>query len=107
MKNLLMSLIFGLIAAVVDIAPMIARKMDKWFIISAFVTWLVLGIFIPRINLVSNYFLNGSLVAVLFVLPMSFLICKLDPNGLIPIAITTIVLGAVVGFFSRKMRGNI
>jgi len=101
MKAFFLSLAIGLIAAIIDIAPMIARKMDKIFIVSAFCTWIILGIFIPRINFVSISFLNGIIVAVLFVLPMAFLIYKLDPTGLPPVIVTTIILGCAVGFFSR------
>ena len=101
MKSYLISLLIGLMADVVDTVPMILRKMDKYFIISAFFVWVVLGIFIPRIHFVSISFLNGIIVAVLFVLPMEFLIYKLDPKGLPIVIVTTIVLGGVVGFFSK------
>jgi hypothetical protein len=105
MKSYLISLLIGLMAAVVDTVPMILRKMDKFFIISAFFVWVVLGIFIPRIHFVSISFLNGIIVAVLFVLPMAFLIYKLDPKGLPIVIVTTIVLGGVVGFFSKMFTG--
>jgi hypothetical protein len=101
MKNYLISLLIGLIAAIVDIAPMIIRKMDTLFIISAFFVWIVLGLFIPKINFVSLSFLNGIIVSILFVLPLTFLIYKLDPNGLPMVIVTTIILGCAVGFFSK------
>jgi hypothetical protein len=101
MKNLLISILIGLIAAGIDIAPMIIRKMDKYFILSAFLVWIVLGIFIPKIHFVAYSFLNGAIVAILFVLPMSFLIYKLDPKGLPVVIIATLILGACVGFFSN------
>jgi hypothetical protein len=101
MKNFLISLLIGLVAAVIDTAPMVIRKMDKYFIVSAFFVWIILGIFIPKINFVPYSFLNGIIVAILFVLPMSFLIFKLDPKGLPIIIVTTIVLGCGVGFFSK------
>jgi hypothetical protein len=101
MKTFLISLAIGLIAAVIDTVPMIIRKMDKFFIISAFCTWIILGLFIPKINFVSISFINGVIVAILFVLPMSFLIYKLDQKGLPAVIITTIVLGCAVGFFSK------
>jgi hypothetical protein len=103
MKNYLISLVIGLIAAVIDTVPMIIRKMDKFFIVSAFLVWIVLGLFIPKLNFVPVAFLNGIIVSVLFVLPMAFLIYRLDPTGL-PIVIgTTIVLGGVVGFVSNLL----
>jgi hypothetical protein len=101
MKNYLISLLIGLVAAIIDTAPMIIRKMDKFFIISAFLVWIVLGLFIPRINFVSISFLNGIIVSVLFVLPMAFLIYRLDPSGLPIIIISTIILGCGIGFFSK------
>ncbi|WP_148257217.1 hypothetical protein [Treponema primitia] len=101
MKSYLISLLIGLIAAIVDITPMIIRKMDKLFIVSAFFVWVVLGLFIPKINLVSVSFLNGIIVSILFVLPTAFLIYKLDPNGLLIVIVTTILLGCAIGFFSN------
>ena len=101
MKNYLISLLIGLIAAVIDTAPMILRKMDRLFIVSAFFVWIVLGLFIPKISFVSISFLNGIIVAILFVLPMVILIYKLDPKGLPIIIVTTIILGCGVGFFSN------
>ncbi|WP_010253308.1 hypothetical protein [Treponema primitia] len=101
MKNYLISLVIGLIAAIIDTTPMIIRKMDTVFIISAFFVWIVLGLFIPKINFVSISFLNGIIVSILFVLPITFLIYKLDPSGLPIIIVTTILLGCAVGFFSK------
>ena len=103
MKNYLISLLIGLIAALIDIAPMVIKKLDKFFILSAFFVWIILGLFIPKINFVSISFLNGIIVALLFVLPMAFLIYKLDPKGLPVIIITTIILGCLVGIFSRML----
>jgi hypothetical protein len=54
---------------------------------------------------VSISFLNGIIAAVLFVLPMAFLIYKLDPKGLPIVIVTTIVLGCGVGFFSKLFMG--
>jgi hypothetical protein len=105
MKNYLISLLIGLAAAIIDTAPMIIRKMDKLFIVSAFFVWIVLGVFIPKINFVSIPFLNGIIVSVLFVLPMAFLIYKLDPKGLPVVIVTTIILGCAVGFLSKKFIG--
>jgi hypothetical protein len=101
MKNCLISLLIGLIAAVIDTVPMILRKMDKFFVLSAFFTWIILGIFIPKINFVSISFLSGIIAAVLFVLPMTFLIYKLDQKGLPIVVVTTIILGGGVGFSSK------
>jgi hypothetical protein len=101
MKSYLISLLIGLVAAVIDTVPMIIRKMDKYFIVSAFLVWVVLGLFIPKLNFVPIAFLNGIIAAILFVLPMAFLIYKLDPAGLPMVIGITVVLGCAVGFFSN------
>jgi hypothetical protein len=101
MKNYIISLLIGVVAAIIDTAPMIIRKMDKFFIISAFLVWIILGLFIPKINFVPISFLNGIIVSILFVLPMAFLIYRLDPKGLPVIIIITIILGCGIGFFSK------
>jgi hypothetical protein len=106
MKAFLISVLIGLVAALIDTIPMMVRKMDKTFIVSAFFVWIILGIFIPKIHFVSIPALNGLIVAVLFVLPMSFLIYRLDPKGLPAVIITTIILGCAVGFFSNMLIGK-
>jgi hypothetical protein len=105
MKSYLISLLIGLIAAVIDTAPMIIKKMDKFAIVSAFFTWIILGVFIPRINFVSIPFLNGMIVSVLFVLPILVLMCKFEPKSVPIVVATTIVLGSGVGFFSKIFLG--
>ena len=105
MNSFLISLLIGLIAAVIDTAPMVIRKMDKYAVLSAFFTWIILGIFIPRINLVPIHFLNGIIVAILFVLPILVLIFKSVPKSVPIVVATTIVLGSGVGFFSKMFLG--
>ncbi|MDR2431759.1 MAG: hypothetical protein LBD99_05860 [Candidatus Margulisbacteria bacterium] len=105
MHKLLIALFIGLAAAVIDIAPMFWQKMDRFFVASAFFVWLVLGLFISRINFAANAFLNGSTTALLFILPMSFLIYKLDPKGLPIVIVTTIAPGGCVGYFSKLLLG--
>ena len=105
MKSFMISMLIGLVAAVIDTAPMVIRKMDKYAIFSAFFTWIVLGIFIPRINFVSISFLNGIIVAILFVLPILVLMLKFEPKSVPIVVATTIVLGSGVGFFSKIFLG--
>jgi hypothetical protein len=101
MNVFLISLLIGLAAAIIDIVPMIIKKLDKYAIVSAFSAWVILGIFIPRINLVSIPLLNGIIVALLFNLPTMCLIFKVEKKGVIPILIITCILGSGIGFFSN------
>jgi hypothetical protein len=105
MNSLLISLIIGLIAAILDIIPMVIKKLKMIAIISAFSAWTILGIFIPRIELLSISWLNGIVVALLFNFPTMCLIYENEKRGVIPVIITTIVLGCGVGFFSKVFLG--
>ena len=44
MKNILIALIIGLSAAIIDVVPMIIQRIDKSACISAFLQWIVLGL---------------------------------------------------------------
>jgi hypothetical protein len=105
MNSLLISLVIGVIAGVIDIVPMIIQKLDKYAIISAFSAWVILGVFIPRIDLVPIPFLNGIIVALLFILPTLCLVFKEEKKGVIPIIIMTIILGAFIGVVSQIFLG--
>jgi hypothetical protein len=95
-----MSLGIGLVAAAIDAGPMLARKMDPSFIASAAVTWVSLGIVIPAARLVPASWLNGALVALLYVAPIACLVTKLDPRAIPVMLAMAAVLGAGVGFAS-------
>jgi hypothetical protein len=105
MNGLIISLIIGLIAAIIDIIPMVIKKLGKIAIISAFSAWTILGVFIPRIELLPISWLNGIIVALLFNFPTMCLIYRTEKRGVVPVIITTIVLGCGVGFFSNVFLG--
>ena len=100
MRNFLISLGIGLVAAAIDAGPMLARKLDPAFIASAAVTWVALGILIPAARLVPASWLNGALVALLFVAPIACLVTKLDPRAIPVMLAMAAALGAGVGFAS-------
>jgi hypothetical protein len=101
MNSILISLLIGLAAALIDITPMIIKKLDRFSIVSAFSAWVILGVFIPRIHFVSISWLNEMIVSLLFNFPTMCLIFKTERKAIIPVVITTIVLGCAVGFFSN------
>lgn len=101
MTNFLFSLGLGIAAAAIDVAPMIAKKMDKMYILSAFFMWVALGIIIPTTKLIPINWLNGVFIALLCVLPVLFLVIKLDKQAIPIMIITTIILGAAIGVVSK------
>ncbi|MCP4129609.1 MAG: hypothetical protein GY754_01210 [bacterium] len=101
MKNIFLPILLGLIAAVIDCAPMIAKKLDKLFIISAFLFWVVLGFFMPRIDIGLPFWLKGPVVSILFLMPTISLIYKVDKPAVPIVVITTVILGTLLGVASH------
>jgi hypothetical protein len=97
MQNFLVCSGLGIAAAVIDVAPMALRKLDPLFILSAFFFWLFLGFLIPNVTLVPLRWLNGVVVAWMMLVPLAFLVFKLDRSALPVMAVSTTVLGAAIG----------
>ena len=100
MNTILISLIIGCTAALIDTVPMIIKKLDPMFTVSAAILWILTGILIPRLSFTAMPWLNGILTAGILLLPSLFLIIKLDPKALPQILLSTLVLGALTGYFS-------
>lgn len=100
MKNILLALFIGSIAGIIDIVPMIFKKLDKYFIFSAFLFYLVLGVLNYKVNFVQYPWLNGLITGLLLFIPQLFLIAKVDKPALPIILLNTIILSSCVGLIS-------
>ncbi len=103
MNNLIISILIGLVAALADIVPMLIKKLDKLFILSAFTMWLIIGIVNTFFRIVDNSILNGLIITSLFFIPLSFLIFRQDNSAFFQICITTVILGILIGFSSGTL----
>ncbi len=102
MSKLLVSLLIGVVAGIIDVTPMVIQKMDKYANWSAFVHWVVLGIFISYIQMPMAPWLKGLLVAELAALPIVIIVSKEDKKAWIPILIMSAILGALAGIAAAK-----
>ncbi len=102
MNNFLIALFIGVVAGTIDIAPMIFQKMDKFSCISAFCHWVVLGLLIPYVNWDIQPWLKGLIVAVLTAIPIMLIVLPQDPKALIPILISSVILGAGIGIAGAR-----
>ena len=102
MPRLLISVLIGVIAGVVDVLPMLAQKLSKHACLSAFVHWIVLGVLISYVQLPMPAWANGVVIAVLACLPVAILVSEKDPKSLVPILFMSVVLGAAVGFATAR-----
>lgn len=98
MSPFLIALFLGLAAAVIDTVPMILRKLDTMFILSAAVFWIVFGFLLPRFNLFAMPWMNGLVLAAALILPLLPMIYRLDRPALPMIIGTSVILSAAAGF---------
>jgi len=102
-KKITTGLLIGAIAGGIDLVPMLLQKLTWDANLSAFFLWVVTGFMVATSNLKINAALKGAVMALLCLLPGSFIIGWKEPLSLIPILIMTIVLGSLVGFIFHKL----
>ena len=102
MSKILLGLVLGSIAGVIDVIPMFMQKLSWSANISAFCLWVVAGFMIATSSLEMNSILKGLLIAFLILLPNLVLIASKDTGSIIPIIIMTAILGSLLGYFIGK-----
>jgi drug/metabolite transporter (DMT)-like permease len=106
MRTILIGITLGIIAGIIDVIPMIIKKLTWDANISAFSMWVVVGFLIATVNITLNPIIKGILIAFLVLIPTAILIGWKEPKSLIPIFIMTLILGGLLGFFINKLTGN-
>ncbi len=105
MNKTLAGILFGGIAGIIDVVPMILQKLTWDANLGAFSLWVVSGFFIATTSLQINSYLKGVLISILVLIPSAFIIGWHQPATLTPIFLMTIILGALLGFAIDKI-GN-
>lgn len=102
MNNIILGLVLGCIAGIIDVIPMILQKLSWDANLSAFTLWIVAGFMIATSSLKLNPIIKGILISFLILLPSLFIIAWKDVKSLIPIITMTMILGSLLGFFINK-----
>ena len=103
MNPIATGILLGIGAGIIDVIPMIIKKLTWDANISAFTMWIVVGFFIAAIDLNIQPIIEGILIALLTLLPSAILIGWKEPKSLMPILTMTIVLGGVLGWIIPKI----
>jgi len=101
-RNILIGLIFGIIAGILDVIPMIVQNLPINADLSAFFMWVIVGILISVSEFKINKFIKGMIISLMVLLPNLFIIGWDKPASLIPIIIMTIILGCFLGYAIDK-----
>ena len=102
-RRILTGLILGCVAGIIDVTPMVIQKLTWDANLSAFTLWVVVGVMIATSNLPLAPIPQGMAIAVLCLLPSTFIIGWREPMALIPIMAITLVLGALLGHTFHKL----
>jgi heme A synthase len=105
MKKITIGLLFGAIAGIIDIIPMIIQKLPLSANLSAFTMWVVVGFLIATSNLKLPPVLKGIAVACLVFASVGVLIGFDQAFTLIPIGVMLVVLGSGLGYAINKFAG--
>ena len=105
MDTLLLAVLIGTVAGIVDIIPMIVQKLDKRATISAFLQYFFVAIIIVNIDLpYVVWWLQGGLISVALALPVVVLVSKEDRKA-VPIILTmAAVLGTLIGIAGHFLK---
>ena len=103
MKNkIIKGIIIGSIAGIIDIIPMIIQHM-KWMAnLSAFTHWTIVGFFIATTQIPLKGAIKGMVIALILLIPIAILVWPFDTHSILPMLTSTIVLGAISGYFIDK-----
>jgi hypothetical protein len=105
MKRFLLMLIIGIIAGLLDVLPMLKMKLDRFSIASAFLFYLFLPFVILNINLFGlTWWLKGGMIAFLMAIPVIVLVLKTEIQSVIPMAITSIILGTIISIVGHLLK---
>ncbi len=102
MKKLTYALLFGAVAGIIDVAPMIAQGLNAYANWSAFAHWLVMGILVAYIQWPLKGWLKGLLLAELTAIPILILVAEKDLLSIVPIVVMSALLGSILGWITER-----
>lgn len=98
MREILLTLLIGIVAGIIDILPMLKMKIDKYSMVSAFVHYLIVPFFIFNTQFFSMaWWFKGGVLNLFLAVPVIILAAKDGKNSVLPMLIMSVVLGTVIG----------
>lgn len=102
-KKILIGILLGIAAGILDVTPMIIQKLPIQADLSAFSMWVIIGFLLSVTTIAIHSVLKGLLISFLVLAPCAFIIAWDDPIALLPIFIMTTLLGSGLGFIMGKV----
>jgi hypothetical protein len=106
MNRVILGISVGICAGTIDVIPMLIMKLPWRADLSAFSMWVVIGFLLVTNNLKLNGIIKGIIISFLVLAPCAIIISSKGAESLIPITITTILLGSISGFIIDNIIKN-
>lgn len=98
MKNVIITIVIGLIAGLIDALPMIKLKQDRNSVASAFVFYFIAPFIIYSTSLFGMiWWLEGAVITLAMALPIILIVIKSEKKAAVPMIINAIILGTLIG----------
>lgn len=94
--KLLLIIVIGVVAGIIDILPMLKMKIDRYSTASAFVFHLIAPFFVYAVSAFIPFWLGGAVYVVL-ALPVLILVAKEDKKSVPIMAVSSLVIGTIAG----------
>lgn len=105
MKILLLSMAIGVAAGIIDIIPMLAKRMERRAILSAFLQYFFVAIVIVNIDLPGvPWFIEGSVISLALAAPIIVIVSGEDTKAAPAIAAMAVILGALIGLAGHLLK---
>jgi hypothetical protein len=101
-KKIITGILLGIIAGIIDVVPMVLQNLTWDANISAFSLWVLSGFLISISSINVNHVIKGLLISFSLLTPCAILIGWKEPSALVPIFISTAILGSLLGYFNGK-----
>ena len=79
-KKIIIALIIGLVAGLIDLIPLIVVKVPLLNMISILMFWIITSYFVANVTLFKNALLNGLVLSTLNMLPLVAIIYVVGEN---------------------------
>lgn len=99
LKKIIIGKLVGIGAGVIYVTPLMIKGASWDAMIAAVTLWMVAGIFTSTVDLKMNEILKGIFVSFLTILPISIIIFFRSPSEFLPLILSSLVLGALLGYF--------
>ena len=106
MNDIAIALLIGILAGVVDVIPMIKKRVPWHSTVSVFAQWVLLGLLIPFVRWGVEPWLKGMIIGALGMAPTMILAINRNLKSLGPTLAYGVILGAAIGLAGEQFIGR-